>query len=153
VLVAYCLNPAAASLLSWQTADLASMKRLNLGRFNQCGNGFIAEISMETESAKLLLDLEHLKLAAVLRFSGGNYWLQALAQPPKEIEPPIAVLESKVHHRMSGIAANVEPCRPPIYQFLLKLSSHIEAIPIPSAWLVSKFQDFHQKPNDCFGSR
>ncbi|HUZ96919.1 MAG TPA: hypothetical protein VMU57_18595, partial [Edaphobacter sp.] len=71
------------------------MKRLNLGRFNQCGNGFIAEISMETESAELLFDLKHLKWTSSLLFGRHYKRLQRFTELPEQIKPAIAVFESQ----------------------------------------------------------
>jgi hypothetical protein len=57
-------------------------------------------------------------MGASLFFSGGDVRLQAFAQPPEEIEPAVAVLETKVHQRVTRIADDVELNWPAIDQLL-----------------------------------
>jgi len=41
--------------------NLASVNGINLGSFDESGNGIISEIRIEAQTTKLLFDLEHLK--------------------------------------------------------------------------------------------
>jgi hypothetical protein len=106
------------------TADLTCVKGLDRGGFNQGRGGIIVVVGMETQPAKLLLNLKHLKWASSFLFSGGDNRLQVLTQPQEEIEPAVAVLEAKVHRGVTRISVDVEPSRPAIYQPLPKLIAH-----------------------------
>jgi hypothetical protein len=115
-MVAQGLHPTTASALTRLAAHLTCVKRLKCGGFNEGRDRVIVVVRIETQPAKFLFDLKHLKWASSFLFSGGDNRLQALAQPPEEIGSAVAVLEAKVHQRVTRIAANVKPSRPATHQ-------------------------------------
>jgi hypothetical protein len=96
MLVAHDRTPLAFSAAPRPAAHFASANRFQLGGFDALQDGVGPVIYVEPQSAELLFDLQDFERASA-RFLGlDNKRLQVVAQPPYDVEPAVAMVESRL---------------------------------------------------------